>query len=82
MLPHTALAVCMALMCVQLRAQTTIIGRTLTTSEGFPDNNIRCIAQDEDGFMWFGSMYALYRYDGYTYSKQMTSSEFKTICLL
>lgn len=69
MLPHTALAVCMALMCVQLRAQTTIIGRTLTTSEGFPDNNIRCIAQDEDGFMWFGSMYALYRYDGYTYSK-------------
>lgn len=69
MLPRTALAVCMALMCVQLRAQPTIIGRTLTTSEGFPDNNIRCIAQDEDGFMWFGSMYALYRYDGYTYSK-------------
>lgn len=69
MLPRTALAVCMALMCVQLRAQPIIIGRTLTTSEGFPDNNIRCIAQDEDGFMWFGSMYALYRYDGYTYSK-------------
>lgn len=46
-----------------------ITGHLYTTERGFPDNNIRCIAQDERGFMWFGSLYALYRYDGYTYTK-------------
>ena len=28
---------------------------------------VRCIAQDDKGFMWFGTQNGLYRYDGYNF---------------
>ena len=34
---------------------------------GLPDNNIRSIIQDDEGFIWLGSLYGLYRYDGNRY---------------
>ena len=34
---------------------------------GLPDNNIRSIAQDDEGFIWLGSLYGLYRFDGSRY---------------
>lgn len=48
-------------------AQFDMVGKKITSENGLPDNNIRCIAQDDDGYMWLGSLYGLYRYDGYRY---------------
>lgn len=37
----------------------------LTTSDGFPTNEIQKVFQDKEGFMWFGTRNGLCRYDGY-----------------
>ena len=37
----------------------------LTENEGLSNNEITCAAQDADGFMWFGTVDGLNRYDGY-----------------
>ena len=34
---------------------------------GFPSNLVYKIYQDSKGFIWFGTMYGLYRYDGVNY---------------
>lgn len=36
----------------------------ITTSTGLSDNTIRCINQDTIGFLWFGSLNGLNRFDG------------------
>lgn len=36
----------------------------ITSSNGLSHNTIRCMIQDETGFMWFGSLNGLNRYDG------------------
>jgi ligand-binding sensor domain-containing protein len=36
-------------------------------SDGFPSNLVYKIYQDSKGFIWFGTMYGLYRYDGVNY---------------
>ena len=33
--------------------------------DGLPGNNVTCIVQDSQGFMWFGTTGGLVRYDGY-----------------
>ena len=38
----------------------------LTTLNGFDSNTVWTIHQDEAGFMWFGTMEGLYKYDGRT----------------
>ncbi|MEM1094781.1 MAG: ATP-binding protein [Bacteroidota bacterium] len=40
--------------------------RTLTTADGLPTTYVSDIAQDPLGFMWFGTMDGLARYDGHT----------------
>jgi len=35
--------------------------------EGLTNNNINCINQDANGFMWFGTFEGLFRYDGYNF---------------
>lgn len=40
----------------------------LTTNQGLSQNNVTCILQDKQGFMWFGTQDGLNRYDGYTYT--------------
>lgn len=37
----------------------------LTVREGMPANDIYAIAQDNEGYLWFGCSNALVRYDGY-----------------
>jgi ligand-binding sensor domain-containing protein len=37
----------------------------LSTVDGLSHNNVSCILQDRQGYMWFGTEYGLNRYDGY-----------------
>src|SRR5437016_4702055 len=37
----------------------------LTEKEGLSNTEINCAAQDSEGFMWFGTVDGLNRYDGY-----------------
>jgi ligand-binding sensor domain-containing protein len=37
----------------------------LTEREGLSSNNVSCIAQDEEGFIWIGTGDGLNRLDGY-----------------
>ncbi|GGZ24656.1 hybrid sensor histidine kinase/response regulator [Echinicola pacifica] len=39
----------------------------LTTEEGLSQNDVNAIAQDKNGFMWFGTHDGLNKYDGYNF---------------
>ncbi|HQV31182.1 MAG TPA: two-component regulator propeller domain-containing protein, partial [Calditrichia bacterium] len=39
----------------------------LSLNEGVSNNLVYAMAQDHHGFMWFGTLYGLVRYDGYRY---------------
>ncbi len=39
----------------------------LTATEGLSHNKVQCILQDKQGYMWFGTVHGLNRYDGYTF---------------
>jgi signal transduction histidine kinase/ligand-binding sensor domain-containing protein/CheY-like chemotaxis protein len=39
----------------------------LTNEDGLSHNNVRCILQDQNGFMWFGTQEGLNRFDGYEF---------------
>lgn len=45
-------------------ASIEITTERLTTSNGLADNSVRCIYQDNRGFLWFGTVNGLSRYDG------------------
>ncbi|MFN8697899.1 MAG: two-component regulator propeller domain-containing protein [Flavobacteriales bacterium] len=36
-----------------------------TVSDGLPDNQVNCLLQDEDGFIWMGTNSGLCRFDGH-----------------
>ncbi|MDH4138580.1 MAG: histidine kinase, partial [Anaerolineae bacterium] len=40
----------------------------LTSEQGLSNDVVRCILQDSQGFMWFGTLDGLNRYDGYTFT--------------
>ncbi len=40
--------------------------RTITMNNGLPNNAVRGIMQDKNGFVWFGTDNGLCRYDGYS----------------
>lgn len=42
--------------------------KVLDTSDGLSNNTIKCIAQDKQGFMWFGTFNGLCRFDGVCFS--------------
>lgn len=46
-----------------------IISHQLNRINALPSNNIRCIAQDEEGYLWLGTLNGLYRFDGYRIQK-------------
>ena len=39
----------------------------LSTGQGLSNNEVKCILQDHKGFMWFGTLDGLNRYDGYAF---------------
>jgi len=38
--------------------------KILDTSNGLPDNTVKCFTQDSRGFMWLGTFNGLCRFDG------------------
>ncbi|MCV9386672.1 hybrid sensor histidine kinase/response regulator transcription factor [Reichenbachiella ulvae] len=42
---------------------------TFSKKDGLSDNNVNCIYQDYQGFMWFGTDEGLNRFDGYEFKK-------------
>jgi signal transduction histidine kinase/ligand-binding sensor domain-containing protein len=50
----------------QLRSQEYIYNR-LSIQDGLLSNNILCIWQDEQGYLWIGTENGLQRYDGYAF---------------
>lgn len=50
-----------------LPAQSSTVLSRITLEQGLPQGYISGMAQDVDGFMWFGTMDGLCRYDGYTF---------------
>jgi len=40
----------------------------ITVDNGLPDNNVRCLAMDQKGYLWLGTPNGLYRFDGYYYT--------------
>lgn len=59
----TAIA-CILSMCVSLYAHPMFIFENVTTQNGLSSHDVRCIAQDKYGLMWFGTDEGLNRYDG------------------
>ncbi len=39
----------------------------LNTIDGLSHNKVQCILQDRQGYIWFGTVYGLNRYDGYAF---------------
>lgn len=42
--------------------------KVIGMSEGLPNNTIKCITQDKQGFIWFGTFNGLSRYDGVSFT--------------
>lgn len=47
--------------------QNSIEFEHLSTVDGLSQNDVNCIYQDKQGFMWFGTHDGLNRYDGYSF---------------
>jgi ligand-binding sensor domain-containing protein len=50
-----------------LRSQSSLKFELLTADDGLSHNKVQCILQDAQGYLWFGTVYGLNRYDGYTF---------------
>ena len=65
-----AVLVAFSLLCLGASAAVPdanmLMTRSVTMNMGLPSNSVRCIVQDKNGYMWFGTDYGLCRYDGYT----------------
>ncbi len=60
---HISLILFLALSYLHINAQFARF-RHLTTEDGLPENLISCVAQDKNGFIWFGTQDGLCQYDG------------------
>jgi signal transduction histidine kinase/ligand-binding sensor domain-containing protein/DNA-binding NarL/FixJ family response regulator len=58
------LVIVFSLFFVKSDAENLPIIDRMTTHNGLSDNTIRCILQDTTGFLWFGSLNGLNRFDG------------------
>jgi len=50
-----------------LSAQSSLKFELLTADDGLSHNKVQCILQDKQGYLWFGTVYGLNRYDGYSF---------------
>ena len=60
---YTFLFVLLPLAFIDVSAQT-LPNRRYTTKDGLVADRVTVITQDEDGYMWMGSLFGLSRYDG------------------
>ncbi|HOS83847.1 MAG TPA: two-component regulator propeller domain-containing protein [Bacteroidales bacterium] len=60
------------LLCLFFMHLYGIAGNQFTIDKGLSNNNIECILQDADGFLWVGTWNGLNRYDGYSFEKFYT----------
>ncbi len=49
--------------------------KTIDVSDGLSNNTVKSIAQDENGFMWFGTFDGLCRYDGIKFTIYRTDKD-------
>ncbi|MCK5148898.1 response regulator, partial [bacterium] len=59
--------------CLFSQAQTVQF-KHVPFDEGFSKKTILCILQDHKGFMWFGTLNGLYKYDGYQFVEYLHDS--------
>ena len=71
--------VCFVVFFLLLAWYTPFAGYPVSTylgiDQGLSNNSVRCIYQDHNGFMWFGTYDGLNRYDGYEF--KVFSNNFK-----
>ncbi|MBN1599474.1 MAG: hypothetical protein JW894_14360 [Bacteroidales bacterium] len=59
---------------VEITYSQEIKFENITTEHGLAQNSIRCIYQDSDGYVWFGTEEGLSRYDGYSFTNFRSES--------
>ncbi|GAA4399162.1 sensor histidine kinase [Nibrella viscosa] len=65
LLSLTLLLVCS---CVESQAQPEFRFEHISTEQGLPQRSVWSLYQDREGFMWFGTINGLVRYDGYQFT--------------
>lgn len=65
-----------SLICLSQTSRFSFVNYNI--SQGLPDNNVQCLAQDARGFLWIGTSEGLSRYDGKSF-KNFFSSRNDTI---
>lgn len=59
-----AKAIIIVFTCLPFLSLHAINFNVFGNSNGMPDNTVKCITQDEMGFLWLGTFHGLCRYDG------------------
>lgn len=72
---HMLWGILLTMLSLTTSAQPVITAHHYTTDNGLPDNNVRCMVQDDDGFLWLGTLHGLYRFDGHSYRRFLRASE-------
>ena len=62
----TLLYIFLILVCRLSGAERGLHFSTLPALDKLPTNYIRCVYQDKEGYIWLGTPYGLFMYDGYT----------------
>lgn len=64
---YTSVVLCLLIWCAQNTALAQAPVYKIGIEQGLSNNSIRCIFQDHNGYMWFGTYDGLNRYDGYDF---------------
>ena len=75
---RNGLLVLLLILFYQAKAQESFQFERLDTSDGLSDNEVMCIHQDKEGFMWFGTFSGLNRYDGNSFKTFRQENSDKT----
>lgn len=63
--------------CTAVLGGVDVRSERLTVAEGLANNSVRCIYQDGKGFIWFGTLDGLNRYDGLSFLTFLPEKEMK-----
>lgn len=65
---HSLIIIALVLFFTNSYSQDDIYFEHIGTNEGLSQNDVNCIYQDAQGFMWFGTHDGLNKYDGYNFT--------------